>query len=284
MKPLLPAVLNQVGKTAFFVNELRAMEARRGLFDDPYSQLFSNDMSREMARTVTSRFPFFSLWMGARTVFIDEAIQEGLKKANQVVLLGSGLDPRALRFQAKFFEVDQAPVLDYKASVLELPSTLIRGDYTQSLDVPDEPTIYVWEGNNMYMDNTTATNVLKQILGKNAACVIMDTLSHKLARPDGRVDTGDPRVDTCLQSLMDTLGNGSNVWIGAFDGVADLGFHLTHSTNVVDLIKSVYKTDDIATLLDGDDDMAHIVNTITREYHVHIACNDKWLSLGVGKP
>ncbi|KAJ8599695.1 hypothetical protein CTAYLR_004760 [Chrysophaeum taylorii] len=296
--------MNEIGRTAFFVNELRSREAQRAnpkLFDDVYSSRFSTDATRSMAEAVTAKFPFFLLWMGARTRYIDDRVRAGIRAgATQLVLLGSGLDSRALRFpQLKTFEVDQPSVLEYKRKVLpELPSELLAVPYPPGYvgaDVLGEleanngfdrakPTIFIWEGNNMYvhspfwflgtwlryMQNATAFACLRPLLrDTSAAMVLMDTLTARIARPDGRVDTGDAAVDSCLQSLMDTLGGGKNVWIGPWDVAStadDLGFVLQDSTDALAVIEDVYGTTNIAEdLLDGDPGMAHIVTTITRE-------------------
>ena len=95
---------------------------------------------------------------------LERAIADGVK---QVVTLGAGFDMRAHIFRTpgvRFCDVDQPAVLAFKRKVLEArgvaPCAAIPGNYLE-IDLPgelagkgfdlDAPTLFIWEGNTMYL-------------------------------------------------------------------------------------------------------------------------------------
>ena len=112
-----------LGATAHWVAAVPATATRRpdALFGDPWAAALAGE---DAARWAGSRPPESLAPMVIRTRFFDDFLrhatfEEGMA---QVVLLGAGLDTRALRLPwlagTAVFEVDQPGVLDYKEDLL----------------------------------------------------------------------------------------------------------------------------------------------------------------------
>ncbi|MDE2660479.1 MAG: SAM-dependent methyltransferase [Acidobacteriota bacterium] len=160
--------INEIGATAFVIAAIRAAEPEKPepLFHDPYAQWFSNDRARAVAGQLDVAFPPSTSMVRFRTRYFNRFVERGLAAgARQVVLLGGGFDMRAHLFPgARFFEVDQQAVLEFKRATLaengiEQPPSLLA-NYLEA-DVPNgladlgfdraAPTLMVWEGNTMYL-------------------------------------------------------------------------------------------------------------------------------------
>ncbi len=160
--------INEIGATAFVIAAIRAAEPEKPqpLFHDPYARWFSNDRARAVAGQLDVAFPPSTSMVRFRTRYFNRFVERGIAAgARQVVLLGGGFDMRAHLFPgARFFEVDQQPVLEFKRATLaengvEQPPSLFA-NYLQA-DVPNglaelgfdpaAPTLMVWEGNTMYL-------------------------------------------------------------------------------------------------------------------------------------
>ena len=160
--------INEIGATAFVIAAIRAAEPEKPqpLFDDPYARWFSNDRARAVAGQLDVAFPPSTSMVRFRTRYFNRFVERGIAAgAQQVVLLGGGFDMRAHLFPgARFFEVDQQAVLEFKRATLaengvEQPPSLFA-NYLQA-DVPNglaelgfdraAPTLMVWEGNTMYL-------------------------------------------------------------------------------------------------------------------------------------
>ncbi|HWR46811.1 MAG TPA: SAM-dependent methyltransferase [Pseudonocardiaceae bacterium] len=119
-----------VGMTAVVVAYARSIEtARRDqLFSDPWAEDFvraSGWSLPERQDDTSGSAPWTAMlvWTVVRTCFLDEVVLDATRAGcEQVVLLGAGLDTRALRLplppRTQVFEVDTAEVLDFKDSVL----------------------------------------------------------------------------------------------------------------------------------------------------------------------
>ena len=160
--------INEIGATAFVIAAIRAAEPEKPqpLFDDPYARWFSNDRARAVAGQLDVAFPPSTSMVRFRTRYFNRFVERGIAAgAQQVVLLGGGFDMRAHLFPgARFFEVDQQAVLEFKRATLaengvEQPPSLFA-NYLEA-DVPNglaelgfdpaAPTLLVWEGNTMYL-------------------------------------------------------------------------------------------------------------------------------------
>ncbi|NNC12311.1 SAM-dependent methyltransferase [Planctomonas sp. JC2975] len=167
--------MDGVGKTAVAVAAGRALESSRSdaLVRDPYAA--------ELVRLADAGLPFPQAWpddpvaadpleqslllsavyVGLRTRFIDDEVTDaGL---DQVVILGSGLDPRAWRLPsldgAAVFELDSAEVGAFMSSAMAgvasgahrvpLAADVTEpwaADLVRSGFRPDAPTMWVLEG------------------------------------------------------------------------------------------------------------------------------------------
>ena len=110
----------------------------------------------------------------ARTILFDEVFVDGLERDfSQIVLLGAGMDTRALRFQdrnrgATIFELDIDATQRYKRKVYQrkktaLPDTLVfvpidfnkqrlADVLTQAGYQERQKTLFLWEGVTMYLE------------------------------------------------------------------------------------------------------------------------------------
>ncbi len=129
-------VTSSVGSTALLVATARALEAQKPdpLAVDPFAEVFCRAVGGPAADVLDGKLPehrlkscdwgqHFVNFQAARTKYFDEyfrgAADSGVR---QVVLLAAGLDSRAYRLPwpagTTVFELDQAPVLDFKRDVL----------------------------------------------------------------------------------------------------------------------------------------------------------------------
>lgn len=115
-----------------------------------------------------------------RVAFIDAVIAQ--ERPRQVVILGAGLDTRAWRLEAlrgaRVFEVDHPDTQSYKrahaprlgpplADVVYVPLDFVRDDLVTTLRAAglDEtvPTVWVWEGVIMYLDDAALRTTLAAV-------------------------------------------------------------------------------------------------------------------------
>src|SRR5215471_11779171 len=92
--------IKNVSGTAFVVAEFRAEENRAAapLYQDPIVGLFLSEESRTAARRVEASFPPVKDLVKLRTRYFDDVLERQLlSRYRQVVILGAGLDTRAVR-------------------------------------------------------------------------------------------------------------------------------------------------------------------------------------------
>jgi len=163
--------IKDVSGTAFIVAEFRAEENRAmaPLYLDPVVGLFLNEDSRHVAGRVASSFPPVKDMVQIRTKYFDDTLDKHIgSRVRQVVILGAGLDTRAVRKQAAgvtYFEIDDAATLKLKQTCYEQHGIdagvrFIPGNYVTDglIDLLEEngfdvdvPTYLIWEGNTMYL-------------------------------------------------------------------------------------------------------------------------------------
>ena len=177
------STIKHVSGTAFVVAEYRAEENRESapIYVDPVVGLFLSEASREAAERVSSRFPAVKDMVKTRTRYFDDTLDAQIAAGiRQVVILGAGLDTRAVRKRApgvRYFEIDDPATMDLKrrcyadARVFS-GVTLIPGNYVSEglIDLLrsngfafDEPTYIIWEGNVMYMALATDTHTMREL-------------------------------------------------------------------------------------------------------------------------
>jgi len=181
-----------IGRTAFLISELRAEEADRtpNLFDDPYARLFSSPGSKMAVQRAHSLGPLFAAALRSRVRWFDDLLQRELDGGvRQVMLLGAGMDCRALRFAragVRYFEVDAPGVLAFKAERLasagHAPGAVAVGvDYlapglmdrlaAHGFD-PALRTLVIWEGNLCYLPPDQARALLR-VLAQSISDVLV---------------------------------------------------------------------------------------------------------------
>ena len=163
--------IKDVSGTAFVVAEYRAEENREliPIYRDPVVGLFLSDASRQAAERVCSRFPAVKDMVKTRTRYFDDMLDAQIEAGiRQVVILGAGLDTRAVRKQSpnvRYFEIDDPATMElkrrcYADAGIDAGVTLIPGNYVTDglIDMLrsngfdfEVPTYLIWEGNVMYM-------------------------------------------------------------------------------------------------------------------------------------
>ena len=139
-------VIQHVSDTALLVAAARAAETKLedGLVRDPYAARLAGERGFAIARAGTpSRWRSFGI--GLRSRFIDEFLSAEVSSGaiDGVLCLGAGLDARPWRLdlpeKLRWIEVDFAPILDYKHSILKDEAPRCRLErMTADLNQPDE--------------------------------------------------------------------------------------------------------------------------------------------------
>ena len=180
------AELSAVNRTAVGVAAIRARESLRPdrLFDDPFAAVLSEGFVRPPATDGAAAGQRRRLrdHVVLRTRWYDGWLLEtGLA---QVVLVGAGLDARAWRLPwpagTVVYELDQAPVLAYKAERLEAPTRCtrrpvavdLREDWPRSLAAAGfdagAPSAWLVEGLLVYLEVEEARQLLATVTGLSA--------------------------------------------------------------------------------------------------------------------
>ncbi|MCY1141439.1 SAM-dependent methyltransferase [Actinoplanes sp. Pm04-4] len=193
-----------VETTALITAYARAQETRRPdrLFTDSKAAAFV-EAAAGAAITGSGRLPRLgparddgssALWTSlgtyftVRTPFYDNAlIAAAAAGCRQAVILGAGMDARAYRFtlgpSMTIFEIDTAPVLQFKQAVLDAtgdpPSTRrvgvaadLRDDWASALQacgfMATAPTVWLAEGLLIYLNAQQADELLTTITAQSA--------------------------------------------------------------------------------------------------------------------
>jgi methyltransferase (TIGR00027 family) len=177
------STIQDVSGTAFVVAEYRAEENREPIpiYEDPVVGLFLGDASRQAAERVSSRFPAVKDMVKTRTRYFDDTLDAQIAAGiRQVVILGAGLDTRAVRKQAahvRYFEIDDPATVElkrrcYAEARIDAGVTFIPGNYVTDGLINllrsngfqfDVPTYLIWEGNVMYMSLAHDKHTMRQL-------------------------------------------------------------------------------------------------------------------------
>jgi len=175
--------IKDVSGTAFVVAEFRAEENRAAspLYRDSVVELFLSEESRHAAGRVAAGFPPVKDMVRIRTRYFDDALEKYIySHVGQVVILGAGLDTRAVRKQAAgvtYFEIDDPATLMLKQTCyarqgIDVGVKFIPGNYvtdglidllTQNGFDPEVPTYFIWEGNTMYLPLENVLRILTEL-------------------------------------------------------------------------------------------------------------------------
>jgi methyltransferase (TIGR00027 family) len=233
--------VKNVSGTAFVVAEFRADENRQPtpLYQDPVVALFLDEDSREAADRMAARFPPVKAMVKTRTKYLDDVLDSQLRDGvRQVVILGAGLDTRAVRKASpgvSYFEIDDPATLALKRSCYERAGidvnvTFIPGNYVTDGLVDllsrngfdfDLPTYFIWEGNTMYLPlasvKHTITEIRRTVKQFRLSC---DYMAEAVISKT----TGDAGVTTLVESFEAMAAP----WLS---GIHDLG-SLARESNV----------------------------------------------------
>jgi len=229
------STIRDVSGTAFVVAEYRAEENRETspIYRDPIVGLFLSDESREAAERVSSRFPAVKDMVKTRTRYFDDVLDAQIAAGiAQVVVLGAGLDTRAIRKQSpgvRYFEIDDPATMElkrrrYEQARVDADVTLIPGNYVTDglIDLLecngfdfDLGTYFIWEGNVMYMPLATDKQTMVQLKRHVAQFRLsFDYLTHAVVTKT----TGDADL-TILVESFEAMGA---PWVSGIDDIAVL--------------------------------------------------------------
>jgi methyltransferase (TIGR00027 family) len=175
--------IQDVTGTAFIVAEYRARENAEAnpLYVDRIVPVFLDERTRLAADGISADFPAVEKIVKLRTRYIDDRLDEQLSLGcRQVVILGAGLDTRAVRKQAPgvaYFEIDDLNTLGFKKARLaergiDARVTFISGDYVADdflrlLETNgfrfELPAYFIWEGNTMYLTGASVRKILADL-------------------------------------------------------------------------------------------------------------------------
>jgi methyltransferase (TIGR00027 family) len=178
----MTAIENVTG-TAFIVAEFRAEEGveAKPLYQDKIVPVFLNEDTKRAAARIAEAIPAVKKMVRIRTRYLDDRLDAQLRDGcMQVVILGAGLDTRAIRKQAPkvaYFEIDDETTLSYKKARLAenhltADVSFIYGNYvtddfihlliSKGFDC-SRPTHFIWEGNTMYLTVASVRQVMADI-------------------------------------------------------------------------------------------------------------------------
>jgi methyltransferase (TIGR00027 family) len=175
--------VKNVSGTAFVVAEFRAEEndETSPLYRDSIVELFLNEQTKHAARSIAASFPPVRDLVKIRTKYFDDMLEKQIQSGfQQVVILGAGLDTRAVRKPAPgvtYFEIDDRATLKWKRACYEINGIqadlkFIPGNYVTDglIDLLKEnnfnfnlPTYFIWEGNTMYLPLEATKHVMTQL-------------------------------------------------------------------------------------------------------------------------
>jgi len=127
----------------------------------------------------------------ARTTFFDKALERRLPGIKQLVVLGAGLDTRALRLPSsagvRVYEVDAPKAQTFKLEMLKkagleanratyVSADFLKEDWLEKLVAAgfqrDKPTFFLWEGVTMYLTREAVESTLRKIGGTSKGSVV----------------------------------------------------------------------------------------------------------------
>ncbi len=231
-------LIDQIGSTAFIIAAFRAEESKRDipLFRDDHAQYFLDDEMVEKAREMARIMPTTESMIRYRVRYFGDKISQYIQNdTTQVVLLGGGFDMRVCNYAgqgARFFDVDQSPVLNHKKDVIEqngihYPSTFVPCNYIEDdvISVLDQsgfdrmaPTLFIWEGNCMYIPDHLIYGLFDTFQAHiDRFAISFDYVSTSIINhTTGRQELTD------LAQLFEDMGS---PWITGFDDIHSIEKH-----------------------------------------------------------
>jgi methyltransferase (TIGR00027 family) len=249
--------IKNVSGTAFVVAEFRAEEnlARTPLYRDSVVGMFLNEDSRHAAERVAASFPPVKDLVKIRTKYLDDMLEKHLHShVRQVVILGAGLDTRAVRKQAagvRYFEIDDAATLKLKQACygqhgIDVDVKFIPGNYVTDglIDLLrengfdfDAPTFFIWEGNTMYLPMSSVKHTLAELRRYvKHFWLSFDYMAEAVISKT----TGDPGITSLVESFA-TMGAPWRSGIRDIQGLArDLRLNLIENFKTSELYQAYW--------------------------------------------
>jgi len=206
----------------------------------------------------------------ARTKLLDEIFLEGLaKRVNQIVLLGAGMDTRALRFAnqnrgTKIIELDIEKTQRPKIEILnrkqvKIPKELVfasidfnKESFSEVLMNAgyqrDQQSYFLWEGVTMYLHSEAVDSTLTYIRESSQAgsCVTFDYIFASVLRQENKF-YGE-------KEIFDTVSRAGEGWTFGIDEgeieafLSKRGFRMISHYTPSELEKRFFRVDDGSVL------------------------------------
>lgn len=249
--------LKNVSGTAFIIAEFRAEEneAAIPLYRDEIVRLFLNDETKAIAEQVAQTFPAAKEMVKVRTKYFDDVLSEQISQGcQQIVILGAGLDTRAVRIPAEgvtYFEIDCEDTLELKQACLNdnrvsANATYIPGNYVKDNLIEllshnnfnfELPTYFLWEGNITYLNKSEIISILDTIRDRVKRFTLsLDYLSDRVIHRT----TGYPDINEYINEL-EKIGA---PWHSGFKNMENflrsLGFEQIENLSTAELYHQYY--------------------------------------------
>jgi methyltransferase (TIGR00027 family) len=177
-----PFGIAHVSDTALLVAGCRAIESERAdaFVRDPFAARLAGERGLAIFRALPHP-TIMGFGIAIRTRFLDELLLEALAATgvNTVVSVGSGLDTRPWRLELssdlRWMEVDFAPILDYKESLMAQETPRCRREpFIADLNDPVQrcalyaavgtaPALMITEGLLMYLPAATVRSLAAEV-------------------------------------------------------------------------------------------------------------------------
>lgn len=234
------------------------------LYRDPIVAVFLNEATRKSAASAALANPAWSKAVRLRTRHVDDMLERQVALGcSQVILLGAGLDTRAMRKRSEgvtYFEVDESAIMAFKRDRLktfgiDADASLVVGDpvtddwirrlETVGLDIA-LPTHIIWEGHTMHVPMTKLFRILRDIRDRiPRATISFDYLARELVDKT----TGDPAL-SMLAFRSESLGA---PWITGIADVRELArqldFALLDDVSMAELHRRHWSNPSLGTAL-----------------------------------
>lgn len=260
--------IQKVVGTAFVVAEYRNDENKEAhpLYRDPFVHLFLDEESKKAADRISQSFPPIRNNVRLRTRYFDDRLRDQIAQgARQVVILGAGFDTRPQRIAADgvgYFEIDAPGIQAFKEAKLQEdgvdPNTrYIGADYVTDgmLDLLQRsgcrfnlPTHVIWEGNTMYLNEASVSQILTDLMRHIGSCsASFDYLAEEVIENT----TGDPEI-TDVVGRFAAMGA---PWTYGFDDLPELaarcGASVLDHVTLADLHRTYWPTEPLASPIYG---------------------------------
>lgn len=213
-------------RTAQLVAAYRARATRSGLAqcDDEWAEALAGAEGCALVAQLDARTPHLGLWVAVRTAHLDAAVGRHLdaRTAQQVVILGAGLDTRAARLGregVRFFEVDAPASAEFKRARLGqlagypvdaatyVSCDFERDDFLERLVESGfdaaRPSVIVWEGVTYYLSEDAVHATLRRVA---TACSPTTTLLFDFVGKRFIEGRSQSAVDTDTLDMVRDLG------------------------------------------------------------------------------